>query len=145
MAVRKEFQGLGYRQLQQVNSTQKQQLQAEELIILKNEGHKNTGWESVIRLQKRIQELLTSIYRTGWGLDQLFLEADRIGRKYQSSIEIAAHEEQLAILSMEIDDIIDKQFPDTEVEIISFSGKSNEFRNHEFRQQRPRRAISTRR
>ncbi|MFA9202033.1 MAG: hypothetical protein ACEQSC_00580, partial [Candidatus Nanopelagicaceae bacterium] len=129
MANRKEFQGLDYRQLQRVNSTQKQQLREEELMILKNEGHKNIGWESVIRLQKRIQELLTSVYRKGWGLDQLFLEADRIGRKYQSSTEIAVYEEQLTILSMEIDDVIDEQFPDTEVEIISFSGKSNEFRN----------------
>jgi hypothetical protein len=144
MATRKEFQGLGYRQLQRVNSTQKQQLQAEELITLKNEGHKNIGWESVIRLQKRIQELSTSVYRTGWDLDQLFLEADRIGQKYQSSTEIAVHEEQLTLLSMEIDDAIDEQFPDTEVEIISFSGKSNELRNNGFRQQRSHRAISTR-
>jgi hypothetical protein len=144
MATRKEFQGMGYRQLQRVNSTQKQQFSADELIILKNEGHKNVGWESVIRLQERIQELLTSFYRNGWGLDQLFLEADRIGQKYQSSTEIAIYEEQLSLLSVEIDDEIDKYFPDTEVEIIIFGGKSDKFRNHRFRQQRPRRAISTR-
>jgi hypothetical protein len=144
MATRKEFQGLGYRQLQRVNSTQKQQLQAEELITLKNEGHKNTGWESIICLQRRIQELLTSVYRAGWDLDQLFLEADRIGQKYQSPTEIAVYEEKITLLSVEIDDVIDEQFPDTEVEIISFSGKSNELRNHRFRQQRSCRVVSTR-
>jgi hypothetical protein len=104
MASKREFNGMGYRQVQRSNSENKAKMQSEET-----------------QLYLKIQAMLTSPYRENWSLDELFLEADRIGRKYQSADEIATFEKQFTMLSQEIDDEIDRHFPDTEVEIIDFS------------------------
>lgn len=121
MASKKEFNGMGYRQVQRSNSDNKTQITTEEIQLLKNSGYKNIGWEKVTQLYLKIQAMLTSPYRENWSLNELFLEADRIGRKYQSVDEIATFEQQFTMLSQEIDDEIDRHFPDTEVEIIDFS------------------------
>jgi hypothetical protein len=121
MASKKEFSGMSYRQVQRSNSDNKSKITSEEIQLLKNSGYKNVGWEKVTQLYLKIQEMLTSPYRQNWSLDELFLEADRIGRKYQSVDEIATFEQQFTILSQEIDDEIDRHFPDTEAEIIDFS------------------------
>ena len=57
-------------------------------------------------------------------LEQLFLEADRIGQKYQNPEEIAAFNQQMNAEVSEISDLIDQQFPDTEVEVIDYSQTS---------------------
>lgn len=121
MASKKEFSGMSYLQVQRSNSDNKSKITSEEIQLLKNSGYKNIGWEKVTQLYLKIQEMLTSPYRENWSLDELFLEADRIGRKYQSVYEIATFEQQFTILSQELDDEIDRHFPDTEVEIIDFS------------------------
>jgi hypothetical protein len=121
MASKKEFNGMGYRQVQRSNSDNKAKMQSEKIQLLKNSGYKNVGWEKVTQLYLKIQEMLISPYLVNWSLDELFLEADRIGRKYQSVDEIATFEKQFTMLSQEIDDEIDRHFPDTEVEIIDFS------------------------
>jgi hypothetical protein len=121
MASKKEFSGMSYRQVQQSNSENKAKIKSEEIQLLKNSGYKNIGWEKVTQLYLKIHEMLTSPYRENWSLDELFLEADRIGQKYQSVDEIATFEQQFTILSQELDDEIDRHFPDTEVEIIDFS------------------------
>jgi hypothetical protein len=121
MASKKEFSGMSYRQVQRSNSDNKSKITSEEIQLLKNSGYKNVGWEKVTQLYLKIQEMLTSPYRQNWSLDELFLEADRIGRKYQSAEEIATFEQQFTVLSQEIDDEIDRHFPDTEAEIIDFS------------------------
>ena len=121
MTSKKEFDGMGYRQVQRSNSDNKSKMKSEEIQLLKNSGYKNIGWEKVTQLYLKIQEMLTSPYRGNWSLDELFLEADRIGRKYQSVDEIATFEKQFTMLSQEIDDEIDRHFPDTQVEIIDFS------------------------
>ncbi|PSB21377.1 hypothetical protein C7B76_05295 [filamentous cyanobacterium CCP2] len=54
-------------------------------------------------------------------LEELFLEADRIGNKYQTDQERAEFNQKLAKEVSEIAEEIDKQFPDTEVEVIDFS------------------------
>ena len=112
---------MGYRQIQRSNSDNKAKITSDEIQLLKNSGYKNVGWEKVTQLYLKIQEMLTSPYRENWSLDELFLEADRIGRKYQSVDEIATFEKQFTMLSQEIDDEIERHFPDTEVEIIDFS------------------------
>ena len=121
MTSKKEFDGMGYRQVQRSNSDNKSKMKSEEIQLLKNSGYKNVGWEKVTQLYLKIEEMLTSPYRENWSLNELFLEADRIGRKYQSVDEIATFEKQFTMLSQEIDDEIDRHFPDTQVEIIDFS------------------------
>jgi hypothetical protein len=121
MASKKEFNGMNYRKVQRSNSDNKAKMQSEEIQLLKNSGYKNIGWEKVTQLYLKLQEMLTSPYRENWSLDELFLEADRIGQKYQSADEIASFEKQFMMLSQEINDEIDRCFPDTEAEIIDFS------------------------
>jgi hypothetical protein len=121
MASKKEFNGMGYRQVQRSNSDNKAKMQSEDVQLLKNSGYKNVGWEKVTQLYLKIQEMSISHYRENWSLSELFVEADRIGRKYQSADEIATFEKQVTMLSQEIDDEIDRYFPDKEVEIIDFS------------------------
>ena len=121
MTSKKEFDGMGYRQVQRSNSDNKSKMKSEEIQLLKNSGYKNVGWKKVTQLYLKIEEMLTSPYREKWSLDELFLEADRIGQKYQSVDEIATFEKQFTMLSQEIDDEIDRHFPDTQVEIIDFS------------------------
>jgi hypothetical protein len=121
MASKKEFNGMSYRQVQRSNSDNKTKITSEEIQLLKNSGYKNIGWEKVTQLYLKIQEILTSPYRENWSLDELFLEADRIGQKYQSADEIATFEKQFTMLSQEIDNEIERCFPDTKVETIDFS------------------------
>jgi hypothetical protein len=110
MASKKEFNGMGYRQVQRSNSDNKAKITSEEIQLLKNSGYKNVGWEKVTQLYLKIQAMLTSPYLENWSLDELFLEADRIGRKYQSADEIAIFDKQFTMLSQEIDDEIDRHF-----------------------------------
>ena len=121
MASKKEFNGMGYRQVQRSNSDSKAKITSDEIQLLKNSGYKNVGWEKVTQLYLKLPDMLTSPYRENWSLDELFLEADQIGQKYQSVDEIAIFEKQFTMLSQEIDDEIERHFPDTEVEIIDFS------------------------
>jgi hypothetical protein len=121
MTSKKEFNGMGYRQVQRSNSDNKAKIQSEKIQLLKNSGYKNVSWEKVTQLYLKIQEMSISDYGKNWSLSELFVEADRIGRKYQSADEIATFDKQFTMLSQEIDDEIDRYFPDTEVEIIDFS------------------------
>jgi hypothetical protein len=70
-------------------------------------------------LYTKIQEMLDSPYRGNWSLDELFVEADRIGKKYQSGDEIETFERKFAIVSQEIEEEIERCFPDTEAEVSS--------------------------
>jgi hypothetical protein len=121
MKSKKEFNGMTYRQVQQSNSEDKAKLKPEEIKLIKNSGYKNVGWDKVIQLYQKIQEMLDSSYRGDWSMGELFMEAERIGNKYQSDAEIATFDRKLALVSQEIEDEIDRYFPDTEVEIIDFA------------------------
>jgi hypothetical protein len=121
MTSKKEFNGMGYRQIQQSNSDNKTKLKPEEIKLLKNTGYRNVGWDKVIQLYPKIQEMLDSPYRGDWSLGELFVEADRIGQKYQYDDEIETFERKFEIVSQEIETEIDRHFPDTEVEIIDFA------------------------
>lgn len=120
MTVKREFNGMSYRQLQRLNSNNKSKLKYEEVQLLKNGGYKNIGWDKVKDLYLRIEELLNAVYRNGWNLDELFLEANRIGNKYQSAEEIFIHNQELARIVANIDEEIDRHFPDNEIEIIGY-------------------------
>jgi len=118
MSQARTFEGMSYREVQRSNSENRDKLQKADRQWLKENGYKNVGWEFVIHLYQKIQAFLDQEDST---LEDLFLEADRIGNKYLTSEEIAAFNQQLSEVVSEISEEIDRQFPDTEVESIDFS------------------------
>jgi hypothetical protein len=117
----KTFNGMNYRKVQQENSERRSKLQKEDLKWLKENRLKNVGWENVIALFQKIEEFLDKNRLNDWSLEDLFLEADRIGNKYQTAQEIEAFNQQMAEEVNAIAEEVDRQFPDTEAEIIDFS------------------------
>lgn len=111
----RNFRGMSYRQIQRANSQNRRQLSKKEQKYLKDKGYKNVGWDNVISLYCKIEEF------NGLALESLFLEADRIGNKYQTSQERQEYQQKLAQEVSKIAEQIDKQFPDTEIEVIDFS------------------------
>lgn len=110
-----------YRKVQKSNSQNKNKLKKEEQQWLKDNSYKNIGWNNVIDLYQKIEELLDKAKIDDLTLEELFLEADRIGNKYLTSQEIQDFNQKLSKEVNEIAEEIDKQFPETEVEIIDFS------------------------
>ncbi|MFM6529133.1 MAG: hypothetical protein ACKPJF_21455 [Dolichospermum sp.] len=118
---KKNFQGMSYRELQQHNSQNRIKLSQEDKKWLKKNGYKNLGWDNVINLYNTIQDFLVKYQVEDLTLEELFLEADRIGNKYLTEEEIQDFNQKLAKELNEISEEIDKQFPQTEIEIIDFS------------------------
>ena len=88
---------------------------------LKENGYRNVGWDNVIRLYQKINDLLASLNTDEPTLEELFLKADRIGQKYQSPEEIAAFNQAM---SSEVENIakqMDQKFPDDEFEHVDYS------------------------
>ena len=110
-----------YRKVQKNNSKNRNKLKKEEQQWLKDNNYKNIGWNNVINLYQKIEELLDKAKIDDLTLEELFLEADRIGNKYLTSQEIQDFNQKLSKEVNEIAEEIDKQFPETEVEIIDFS------------------------
>ncbi len=121
---RRTFSGMSYREVQQSNSTRRSQLPKEKQAWLKKNGYKNVGWDNVIRLYQKINDLLARPDEDESTLEELFLQADRIGQKYQTPEEIETFKKQLEAEVSEISDKIDQQFPDTTVEMIDFRPSS---------------------
>ncbi len=116
------FSGMGYPEVQRSNSIRRSKLPKTNQIWLKENGYKNVGWDNVIQLSQKINELLAQPDADDEPtLEELFLEADRIGQKYQTREEIEAFNQQMAAEVSVISDLIDQQFPDTEVEVIDYS------------------------
>lgn len=115
---KKTFNEMSYREVQCINTKNRSKLTQENQQWLKGNQYKNVGWNNVINLYQKIEELSKSIEELT--LEDLFLEADRIGNKYQSDQEIQEFNQQLAKEVNEISEAIDRQFPDTEIEVIDF-------------------------
>ncbi|WP_445633131.1 EF-hand domain-containing protein [Nostoc sp. DSM 114161] len=118
---KKFFQGMNYRELQRTNSKNRTQLHQKDKVWLKENLYKNVGWINVINLYQKIEDFLLKYPLAELTLEELFLEADRIGNKYLTSQEIQHFHQNLSREVNEIAEEIDKQFPDTEVEFIDFS------------------------
>ncbi|MEH2304031.1 hypothetical protein [Nostoc sp.] len=118
------FNGMSYRDTQRVNSKNRNKLKQEDRHWLKTEGYKNVGWNNLINLYHQIKDFLDKYQFDDLTLEELFLEADRIGNKYLTSQEIQETNHKLAKEVNEIAEEIDKQYPDTEIEIIDFSNKT---------------------
>ncbi|OYD89317.1 hypothetical protein CDG77_19235 [Nostoc sp. 'Peltigera membranacea cyanobiont' 213] len=75
-------------------------------------------------LYHKIKDFLDKYQFDDLTLEELFLEADRIGNKYLTAQETQESNQRLAKEVNEIAEEIDKQFPDTEIEFIDFSNKT---------------------
>jgi hypothetical protein len=115
---KKTFNEMSYREVQCANTKNRSKLTKENQQWLKGNQYKNVGWSNVISLYQKIEELLNPLEELT--LEDLFLEADRIGEKYQSSQEIQEFNQQLAKEVNKVSEAIDRQFPDTEIEVIDF-------------------------
>jgi hypothetical protein len=119
------YQGLSYQALQKKNGQNRALLAKEQKTWLKENSYRNVGWDNVIQLYEKIAIFL-EVEDTS--LEELFLEADRIGNKYQSAEEVTVFQQAMAETAEEISTLIDQQFPPgDEIEMIDFSnpGKQN--------------------
>jgi C-terminal processing protease CtpA/Prc len=121
---KRDFNGMSYGEVQRTNSENRSKLKKEDQKWLKDNGYKNVGWDNVITLYRKVEELLDKSRFEDMSLEELFLEADRIGNKYLTPEEIKEFNQQLSKEVAEIGELVDKQFPDTEIEVIDFSQKT---------------------
>ncbi|BAY10754.1 hypothetical protein [Calothrix sp. NIES-2098] len=127
------FKGMSYRNVQTTNSKNRTKLPKEEQAWLKENGYQNIGWNNIINLYLKIEDFFTKQQLEDLTLEDLFLEADRIGNKYLTSQEITEFNQRLAIEVNEISEIIDQQFPDSKMEFIDFSKNlKNRYRNKKY-------------
>lgn len=138
---KRNFQGMSYNELQRTNSKNRSKLEQEAQKWLKTNSYRNVGWVNVINLYQKIEELRDKSPFEDMSLEELFLEADRLGDKYQTPEEKAAFNQQLAKEVAEIGELIDKQFPDTEIEVVDYGQNSTKAANK--RNQKNYRTIKT--
>ncbi len=112
------YKGLRYKALQKDNRTKREKLSKTTCDLLKANGYRNVGWSNVIALFDKIESLREL---DEWSLEELFLEVDRIGDKYQEPEEIRVFQAEMAAEAEQISELIDQIFPDHEPEIIDFS------------------------
>lgn len=117
------FSGMDYRQVQRDNSNRRGQLPKSVQDLLKTQGYKNVGWDNVTALYQKLNELSLQPDPNEDTLEDLFLKADRVGSKYQTREEIDEFNRQLAVEVSEIAEIVDRQFPEPEVEFVDYSNK----------------------
>lgn len=115
------FQGMNYRKVQRKNSRNRQQLTKEHQAWLKKHSYRNVGWNNVIKLFKKIEEIQEQETVKSLSLEDLFIEADRIGNKYVDSKKINQRHQKIAKELDEIADIIDRHYPDRIIEVIDYS------------------------
>ena len=115
------FQRMGYRKLQRKNSRNRKLLNKEHQQWLKDHGYKNVGWENLISLYQKIEELQREEQINDLSLEELFLEADRIGNKYLSGQEIHEQQQKIAAELNEIAEILDTQLPPQQPEVVDYS------------------------
>lgn len=123
---KRTFKEMSYREVQRTNSENRSKLKKELQQWLKSNDYKNAGWDKVIELYQKIEELLAQSKFEEMSLEELFLEADRIGNKYLDSKEISEFQQRLAQEVAEIGELVDQQFPDTEIEVIDYSQKTKQ-------------------
>jgi len=121
---KKEFNGMSYGEVQRANSKNRSKLKKEDQQWLKANGYKNVGWNNIITLYLKVEELTDKSRFENMSLEELFLEADRIGNKYLTPKEIKEFNQQLSKEVAELGELVDKQFPDTKIEVVDFSHKT---------------------
>ena len=115
------FNKMKYHQVQRKNSRNRKLLAKEQQRFLKDNGYRNLGWENVINLFNQIQDIQQTESIKNLSLEELFIEADRIGNKYCDSKENNRRNLKISQELNEIADIIDAQFADRTAEVIDYS------------------------
>ncbi len=118
------FSGMTYREVQRSNTNHKKKLPKADQTWFKTNGYRNVGWDNVIKLYQKINDLLSSSDSDDPTLEELFLRADQIGKKYQTAEEVNAFETAFQIEVDAISEQIDKQFPDPEIEMVDYGKPS---------------------
>lgn len=124
---RRLFDGLTYRELQSSNTRRRKLLSKANQVWLKNHRYKNVGWDNVIHLHQKINSFLDTHKEDDLSLEELFLEADRIGSKYQTPEEINTFQQDLSTTVESIAQKIDRHFPEEEPEMIDFRPRQPQF------------------
>jgi hypothetical protein len=122
---KRQFSGMTYREVQRSNSQRRSQLSQKDQKWLRENGYRNVGWDQVIALYQKINDLVSSSSTDDLTLEELFLKADRIGSKYQTAAEIEAFEQALSAEVDVISQEIEKQFPEHEPEFVDYSQKTH--------------------
>lgn len=121
---KRTFLGMSYREVQKWNSEQRKKCDRLQQQQLKQLGHRNVGWESVVGLYLALEALINPAPEpeSDLSLEELFLEASRIGDKYQTDADRAKFKEEFDREIAEINAIIEEQFPQPQtVEFIDYS------------------------
>ncbi len=122
------FSDMNYREVQRSNSSRKKLLPKKDQKWLKENGYRNVGWDNVIRLYEKINDILSfSDDPNEPTLEDLFLRVDQIGKKYQTPQEIEAFEQALKAEVEDISELVDKQFPEKEIEFADYGNRSHPF------------------
>lgn len=125
MTRRKEtkrlLSGMSYREVQRSNSNRRSKLPKKDQKWLKENGYKNIGWDNVIKLYQKVNAILADLNSDEPTLEELFLKADQIGNKYQTSEEIEAFNQELRAEVSAISEEVDKQFTDEDFEFVDYS------------------------
>ena len=108
------FSGMSYREVQRSNANRRGLLDKTVQRTLKAEGYKNVGWDNVVALYQKINALMLQHDPAEETLEDLFLKAERVGNKYQTTEEIAAFNQKLAAEVNKAADKIERQFPEPE-------------------------------
>ena len=133
---RRLFSDMSYRDVQRSNTNRKKNLSKSDQAWLKANDYKNVGWDHVIKLYQKINDILASADQDDLTLEELFLQADRIGEKYQTLEERAAFDHALRVEVESIANLIEQQFPDTELEAVDYSKKSSPTAKQKIRKNR---------
>ena len=112
---------MGYREVQRSNSTRRKRLSKVHQKWLKANHYKNVGWDNVIALYQKINDLIANDTENGDTLESLFIKAERIGNKYQTVEERDAFQKQLSQITEAVAETIEKQFPAADTEYVDFS------------------------
>lgn len=122
---KRNFRGMSYRSVQLANSNNRSKLHKKDQIWLKENFYKNIGWDNIINLYEKIEEIIDNYQVEELTLEELFIDADRIGNKYLTTQEKNDYNQSLSKVVNEVAEEIDKQFPETEMEFIDFSQNTN--------------------
>lgn len=121
---KRTFLGMSYREVQKWNSENRTKLDRQQQQKLKEEGFRNVGWESVIGLYLALDALINPEPEPELesSLEELFLEAARIGDKYQTEEDRATFQREFDREIAEINALIEEQFPQPQtIEFIDYS------------------------
>ncbi|WP_029681741.1 hypothetical protein, partial [Picosynechococcus sp. NKBG15041c] len=121
---KKLYKGMSYRKLQRWNKEHRSLLEKKYQIWLKQNSYQNIGWDRVIKLHEKILDLKRETEIHNMSLEELFLESDRIGEKYQTSQEKKDFQERFQHIIESISIVAEKIFPDDEVEFVDFGDLS---------------------